>query len=111
MIKKFDEFIYESKKDKESLLALLVKLLTEKPEIKLGSDKYPDEKGAYSLSGIKKYFKDNDKTGSDADEALYQIKNNRTYTINSLSAKNYSFNESVPYFYMNLDSNKVKIIK
>lgn len=113
MIKKFEDFVLESRKtkDKGSLVDLLVKLLSEKPEIKLKSPNYPTEKGAYSLAGMKSYFKSNGKTNAECDEAFYQMGKSKTLKVGDFAAKNFYYDEGVPYFYMDLSKDDIQKIK
>lgn len=76
---KFGDFIVESKKDKSVIVDLLIKVLKEKPLIKIDSKTMPDEKGAYSLAGLKKYFRENGHTSQDVDDAFYCINNDKEY--------------------------------
>ncbi len=113
MVLKFGDFINEGKgKDKNALIALLFKLLQDKPEIKVGST-FPSEKGAYSMSGIKKYFIDNGYTREDADDTLYQLGQDKEAKakVKHFSAKNHYYNESYPYHYMGLSSTEVTKLK
>jgi hypothetical protein len=108
MIKKFDEFIFESKDTKEAGTSLLLKLLNDKPTVKTSSK---DEKGAYSLSGMKKYFRDNGKTNDQADEAFYLLNKDKSNKIQSIGAKDYKFNEMVPHFFIGLSKDETSKIK
>ena len=113
MVLKFGDFINEGKgKDKNALIALLFKLLQDKPEIKSGST-FPNEKGAYSMSGIKKYFIENGYTREDADDALYQVGQDKDAKakLKHFSVKNHYYNESYPYHYMDLSSTEVAKLK
>lgn len=108
MIKKFDDFIFEAKSKKEDNTSLLLRLFNDKPTVKTSSK---DEKGAYSLSGIKKFFRDNGKTNGQADDAFYQLSNEKSSKINSISVKDYKFDENLPHFYIGLGKEEVSKIK
>lgn len=108
MIKKFDEFIFESKETKEAGSSLLLKLLNDKPTVKTSSK---DEKGAYSLSGMKKYFRDNGKTNDQADEAFYLLNKDKSNKIESIGVKDYRFNEMTPHFFIGLSKEEASSIK
>lgn len=110
MIKKFDEFIFEgSRSDKEDNTNLLLKLFNEKPIVKTLSK---DERGAYSLSGIKKYFRENGKTNDKADDAFYLLKRDKSSRkIQSVNIKDYKFNETIPHFFIDLSEEEIDKIK
>lgn len=114
MVLKFVEFITEAKsKDKNALVELLLKLLQDKPLVKLTGGNFPDEKDAYSLAGVKKYFKDNGFTAQDADDAYYYLNQDKEKKskVKTLRAKNLFYNEVYPYDYMDLTSNEVSVVK
>mgnify|MGYP003403598800 FL=1 len=108
MIKKFDDFIFEAKSKKEDNTSLLLRLFNDKPTVKTSSK---DEKGAYSLSGIKKFFRDNGKTNDQADDAFYQISNDKSVKVGSISVKDYKFDENLPHFYIGLGKEEASKIK
>ena len=111
---KFNQFVNEAKADKNTSIDLLIKLLKEKPEIKMGNT-FPDEKGAYSIAGIKKYFKENGLSTEDADDILYRLHNEKEfkakYKTSSFNAKNYYYDGNYPYRYMDLTDEEVSKIK
>lgn len=114
-IRRFDDFITEAKKDKNTVVELFVKLLKEKPLVKLDSKSFPDERGIYSLAGIKKYFKEHGCTNADADDAIYHIEATKEfktkYKVGYIKVKNHHYNESYPYYYIDMtedQANKVK---
>lgn len=114
MVLKFVEFITEAKsKDKNALVELLLKLLQDKPLVKLTGGNFPDEKDAYSLAGVKKYFKDNGFTAQDADDAYYYLNQDKEKKskVKTLRVKNLFYNEVYPYDYMDLTSNEVSVVK
>lgn len=115
MVLKFEDFINEAKKDKDSTINLLVKILTDKPLIELNSKTFPDEKGAYTLSGLKKYFKSKGFTSGDVDDAFYTIDNNKEYKnkykIEYFNVKNYCYDQSYPYHYMGLSKSQADKLK
>lgn len=114
MVLKFVEFITEAKsKDKNALVELLLKLLQDKPLVKLTGGNFPDEKDAYSLSGVKKYFKDNGFTAQDADDAYYYLNQDKDKKskVKTIRVKNSFYNEVYPYDYMGLTSEEVLRVK
>jgi hypothetical protein len=109
---KFEEFIkeakeaqdkVESKKDKS--VELLTKLLKSKTKIEM-SDKWPTEQGIYSLSGVKRYFKDNGLTNNDADQAVNKLQGDKKSGIKSVKVKNFHYGETYPYFYISLSDSE-----
>lgn len=114
MVLKFIEFINEAKaKDKKIIIDLLFKLLEDKPKIKLDSKTYPDEKDAYSLAGIKKYFKEHGLTSGDADDAFYYLEEDKESKakVKHFVAKNFNYSQNVPYNYVGLTSTQVEKLK
>lgn len=112
---KFGDFITEAKKDKSGIIVLLIKVLKEKPTIKLDSKNLPDEKDAYSLAGLKKYFRENGHTSQDVDDAFYYLNNNKEYKnkhkIESFGVKNQNSKLNTVYYYLDLkkeDAEKLK---
>jgi hypothetical protein len=110
MIKKFDEFTFESKstKNKEDNALLLIKLLNDKPTVKLPSR---NEKGAYSLAGAKKYFRDNGKTNDQCDDAFYNLRKDKSNKMEVVSVKDHKYNESIPFYYMGLSKSEASSLK
>lgn len=114
MILKFIEFINEAKaKDKKVIIDLLFKLLEDKPKVKLDSKSYPDEKDAYSLAGIKNYFKEHGLTSGDADDAFYYLEQDkeRKSKVKHFGAKNFNYDQNVPYNYIGLTDDQVEKLK
>lgn len=108
MIKKFDQFILEAKGKKEDNTSLVIKLLDEKPTIKMTEQ---DEKGAYSLAAIKKYFRENGKTNDQADEAIYTLNKSKSTQLDHVSVKSFKFNGSIPLYYKGLTKEESLKIK
>jgi len=118
---KYTEFITESKKD--DCVAELKKMLKKKPKISdrgKPSDKhyndysksYPDVKGIYPLSSIKKYLKDAGFTSDNVDSAINVLQNDKEFKLKSIKVKDYLYgNELVPHFYVDLTSDEAKEIK
>lgn len=116
MVLKFFDFITEAKKNEKSvLISSLIKFLNDKPEVKLNSKAYPDEKGAYSLAGIKKHFKSLGMSDSEADDAMHYAKNDKEVKkqtkIESFSIKNFSHKVDVVYYFIGLSDTEVEKIK
>lgn len=116
MVLKFFDFITEAKKNEKSvLISALIKFLTDKPEIRLNSKAYPDEKGAYSLAGIKKHFKSLGMSDSEADDAMHYVRTDREAKkqakVDSFSIKNPSHQINVVYYFIGLSDSEVEKIK
>jgi hypothetical protein len=113
MILKFTEFLFEARgKNKEELVNLLFKFLEQKPKVERTGN-YPSEKGAYCRASVKQYFRENGFTSDDADSAFYYIANDKTKKekLKSFSAKNYHYDENVPYYYTDLTESEAQKIK
>jgi len=112
----FNNFIInEAKKDKSVAIDLLIKILKEKPSIKLDSKTMPDEKYAYSLAGLKKYFREKGLTSQDVDDAFYNINNDKEYKskykLGYFGVKNQKSKLNTVYHYIDLskeEANKLK---
>ena len=107
-VKKYFQFINEAKKDdaKEEIL----KMLEEKPTVKMSNDNWPTEKGLYSQSGFIRHLKDK-YTNHQVLNALHDIKNDKKIGLKHVMVKNYCYNESYPYYYLDItaeEANKIK---
>lgn len=114
MILKYGDFITEAKaKDKGAIVDLLIKLLEEKPKVTLSGKTFPDEKDAYTLAGIKKYFRDHGFTSEDADDAFYYLGQDKTKKdkVKHFRAKNFHYDENYPYHYVDLTAAEVEKVK
>lgn len=119
MMKKYVEFITESKKD--DCVDALKKMLKSKPKVTdrgKSTDKYddysgryPDVKGIYPMSAMKKYLKDKGFTTSNVDAALNVLQNDKEYDLKTIKVKNFFGNETVPHFYSDLSETEAKDIK
>lgn len=114
---KFADFIKEAKEaqeaketKKDKAVELLKKLLKSKTVVEM-SEKWPEEKGAYSLAGIKRYFKDNGLTNNDAEQAVNKLQNEKGGELKSISVKNYHYGDSHPYFYITLSKEDADMAK
>lgn len=120
IILKFGQFIKEAKEaqeaqdkketKKDKSIDLLKKLLKSKTTIEM-SDKWPVEKALYSLSGIKKYFKDNGLTNNDADQAIHKLQSEKGGELKSVSVKNHYYGDSHPYYYITLSKEEAEVAK
>lgn len=113
-IQKCSDFINEAKaaripksEVKDALLDMFKKkpLVVKSPDAKF---KYPDEKGLYSLAGMKQHL---DKY-KDVDNALADIQNDKSIDLKTTRIKNCLYkNEYIEYWYMDLDKEEVDKIK
>jgi len=113
-IQKCSDFINEAKAAKapkselrDALLDMFKKKpLVTKPDLKY---KYPDEKGLYSISGIKQYLS---KYGDDVDTALVDLQNDKSVELKTARIKNCLYKgDHIVYWYMNIDKDDVEKIK
>jgi len=118
-MKKYLEFITESKKD--DAREAIVKMLEKKPLVKMGkpsdtrfkdlSDSYPDVKGIYPLSAIIRHLKDKFTT-SNVDSAIQDLQKDKEFDLKHISVKNYLYRgESVPHYYVDLSKSEANEIK
>jgi hypothetical protein len=110
MILKFYEFINEARKDKATLIDTLVKLLTDKPTVKTKS---MDHKDIYSMAAIVQYFKDNEMTNQNANDAIHGLQNSRELKskLKYVRVKDFKNNTTYPYYYMDLTDAKAESVK
>ena len=112
---KFGDFIVEAKKDKSAIIDLLIKVLKEKPLIKIDSKTMPDEKDAYSLAGLKKYFRENGHTSQDVDDAFYYLHNDKEYKkkydIGYFGVKNQKSPLNTIYHYIDISKDEANKLK
>jgi hypothetical protein len=110
MILKFTDFINEARKDKKELTEVLRELLDKKPPVKI-SDK--TQKDVYSMSGIIKYFKNNNLSSQNATDAIHTYQNDRELkkSFKHISVKDFETGKSNPYYYMDLTKEEVDKIK
>jgi hypothetical protein len=97
---KFEDFsLNEAKSDKELSKGAkdIIKMLEGKPSVKM--DTFENEKGAYTLSGIKTHL--NDKyTSAKIDQFIHEIQNSKKVNLKNIRIKNYKYNEYYPYYYI-----------
>jgi len=99
---KCSEFITEAKaSSKKDCIEDLLKMFDSKPLVKM--DTTPDEKGMYSLAGMKKHLLDKYKS-SEVDNAWHDIQNNKEHksSIGNVYVNISIWKEKLPYWYMNL---------
>lgn len=120
MIRKYDEFVNESKK--EDCIEALKKMLKSKPKVSLGkptdkrfndfSENYPDVKGIYSLASMKRYLTGKGFTKNNVDKALVDLQKDKEYDLKSINVKNYLYkNQNVPHYYIDLTKQEATEIK
>jgi phage regulator Rha-like protein len=110
-IKKFDEFIINEAKSADCSEDIL-KFFEEKPHVNVDSEKWPNEKDAYSLHGLKTYFKGKF-SNKDIDSALHKLLNAKGKSgLKVISFKNPLYkNDWVVLWYLDITEEKVEKLK
>ncbi len=104
MIFNFKDFcLFEARKDKKSLVDTVVKLLEDKPQVKVGETTYKD---IYSTAAIKQYFKNNNLSAQNADDALYAMQSDKN--LKNIKVKDFKNNSTYPCYYMDLTSEEAE---
>lgn len=107
MIFNYKDFcLFEARKDKQLLIDTVIKLLENKPQVKVGDTTY---KGIYSLAAIKQYFKNNNLTAQNADDALYAIQSEKK--LKNVKVKDFKTNSTFPCYYMDLTADEADKLK
>lgn len=107
MVFNFKDFcLFEARKDKQLLTSTVVKLLEDKPQVKVGDNVY---KGIYSLAAIKQYFKNNNLTAQNADEAIYALQSDKK--LKNIKVKDFKTNSTYPCYYMDLTQDEASKMK
>ena len=107
LIKYFD-FLNEEKKDRQEVIDALLMLFTKKPLVKM--DNLPDEKGLYSLSGMKKYLS-GQYTSPEVEVAHHSLSNDKSLRLKSIRVKIGLWNKNLPYWYTGTSDSEVDKIK
>jgi hypothetical protein len=107
MIFNFKDFcLFEARKDKKSLIDTVIKLLEDKPQVKVGETTY---KGIYSLAAIKQYFKNNNLTAQNADDAIYSMQSDKN--LKNIKVKDSKNKTTYPCYYMDMTSEEAEKLK
>ena len=107
MVFNFKDFcLFEARKDKQLITDTVVKLLEDKPQVKVGDNVY---KGIYSLAAIKQYFKNNNLTAQNADDAIYALQSDKK--LKNIKVKDFKTNSTYPCYYMDLTQDEVSKMK
>lgn len=95
----FDDFSMNEAKIKELSQGAkdILKMLENKPSVKMNV--FEDEKGAYTVSGIKTYLSDK-YTSAKIDQFIHELQNDKSVKLKTISIKNYKYNEYYPYYYI-----------
>ena len=107
-IKKYTDFINEARINKDEVIDALTKMLKDKPHVEM--DTLPNEKGIYSLSGMKKYLSGK-YTSLQVSNAHGDLMNDKKSDIKSTKVRIESWGENVPYWYTDLTDAQVSKIK
>jgi len=107
MIFNYKDFcLFEARKDKQLLIDTVIKLLEDKSQVKVGDTTY---KGIYSLAAIKQYFKNNNLTSQNADDALYALQSEKK--LKNVKVKDFKTNSNFPCYYMDLTQEEAEKLK
>ena len=107
MIFNYEDFcLFEARKDKQVLIDTVYKLLEDKPQVKVGDNTY---NGIYSLAAIKQYFKNNNLTAQNADDAIYAMQSEKK--LKNVKAKDFKNNSTYPCYYMGLTADEADKLK
>jgi hypothetical protein len=107
-IQKYSDFIInEARVKKEEIIDKLLDLFKKKPHVEM--DRLSNEKGLYSLSGMKKYL--SNYTTLQVDQALHDIRNDKSIDLKVIRVFINVWDESIPYYYMDLTEAEAKKIK
>lgn len=107
MVFNFKDFcLFEARKDKQLITDTVVKLLEDKPQVKVGDNVY---KGIYSLAAIKQYFKNNNLTAQNADDAIYALQSDKK--LKNIKVKDFKTNSTYPCYYMDLTQDEASKMK
>jgi predicted MPP superfamily phosphohydrolase len=106
-IQKCSDFINEARVSKDQVVADLLTMLKEKPNVEM--TKLANERGIYSLSGMKSYLSKYNSTS--VGNALQDLQNDKKSGLKTISVKVSVWNEMVPYWYIGLTEDKAKKLK
>jgi DNA mismatch repair ATPase MutS len=107
-IKKYTDFINEARINKDEVIDALTKMFKDKPHVEM--DTLPNEKGIYSLAGMKKYLSGK-YTSLQVSNAHGDLLNDKNVDIKVIKVRVESWSENVPYWYMDLTEAQAKKIK
>lgn len=107
-VKKFSEFLVnEARTNKSEVVDKLKKMLSDKPTLEMG--KCADEKGIYSLAGMKKYLSEYKTV--EVSNALHELQNDKKYDLKYIYVKVSHWDKSMPYWYFGLSESEAKKLK
>ncbi len=84
----------------------LLKIFTENPNVET-SEYWPNEKYAYTLSGIKRTLREKGYTNDQTDQAMHKIQNSKTPLKDFMIENNYHKREH-PYYYRDMEDTLLK---
>jgi hypothetical protein len=107
-IQKFVDFILnEARTNKKEVTQELLDMFKNKPHVEM--DNLANERGLYSLSGMKRYLS---KYSSMAvDQALGDLQNQKDTDLESVYVRVEKWSKSMPYYYMGLTKAQVSKLK
>jgi len=104
---KYSDFVNEARVNKDEVVDALLKMFKSKPKVKMTTG--ADEKGLYSLAGMKTYL---DKYPSlSVGNALGDIQNDKSIGIKAVSVKVSAWKKSLPYWYLDMSADQVAKMK
>lgn len=106
-IQKCSDFINEARVSKDQVVSDLTAMFKEKPNVEM--TKLANERGIYSLSGMKKYLSKYNPTS--VGNALQELQNDKKSGLKVISVKVSVWNEMTPYWYIGLTEEKAKKLK
>lgn len=101
------DFINEARVSKDDVVAALLDMFKSKPLVKM--EKHPDEKGMYSIGGMKKYL--SDYKPMTVSNALFAIKDDKKVKLESIYVSHEWSKDRVPYWYIGLSKEEATKLK
>jgi hypothetical protein len=106
-IQKCSDFINEARVSKDEVVSSLVDMLKEKPNVQMS--KLANERGIYSLAGMKAYLSKYSPTS--VGNALQDLQNDKKSGLKTISVKVSVWNQMTPYWYIGLTEDKANRLK
>lgn len=108
-VKKYLDFVNEAKANKEEVIEALKDMFKSKPNVKM--DTVPNEKGMYSIGGMKAHLNEKGFTNKQVDDALHTLMNDKKSGLETARVKIAQWNKTIPYWYIGLDKAEVDKLK
>ena len=104
---KCSEFLVEARVSKDEVKDALIDMFKKKPNVEMES--LPNERGMYSLAGMKKHL--SQYKPMDVGNALGSIQNDKEEDLNVIYVNISVFREKLPYWSIGLDKEKITKLK